>query len=242
MSTIKADISDSGVSISYHDLLLIPRTNYEQDKPEPEDDYPHTPIPHQTHRVESDSLFPVQKLPEDVLRDIFSMCASQVELTLTENPFALVLSQVCSVWRRVVLDTPALWNDLLMDCYPRREHQVHEWLSRASRWPICAHIGGYSSFDNVKRIISTFISRYRLKRLVLYLHSLQLDFSLLEAKSERLEELELHHSIDSRAQLPLPPSVPDTFSFPCLTSFHFYSATRRLGTQWFCCIPLCIMR
>ncbi|KAF8344452.1 hypothetical protein F5887DRAFT_971279, partial [Amanita rubescens] len=56
----------------------------------------------------------VTELPEDVLRIIFDlMCqsGSGARLTISTHP-AMVLSYVCSAWRRIILEMPHVWSRL----------------------------------------------------------------------------------------------------------------------------------
>ncbi|KAF9062659.1 hypothetical protein BDP27DRAFT_1182301, partial [Rhodocollybia butyracea] len=61
---------------------------------------------------------PVRKVPDDILRHIFnnscdSMNSSQA-LDLKSKP-AMVISSVCSRWRRNALSMPALWSRILLE-------------------------------------------------------------------------------------------------------------------------------
>ena len=68
------------------------------------------------------AVAPHKRLPEDVLRHIFTLsCADS-----RESSTALVLSQVCSAWRRLVLDIPPLYHQrkLILDGRSTRRRQV----------------------------------------------------------------------------------------------------------------------
>lgn len=71
------------------------------------------------------AVAPHKKLPEDVLRYIFALSCAD------ESNAALVLSQVCSTWRRLVLDIPLLFQEraLILNRGAMRCRQ-----SRPRRW------------------------------------------------------------------------------------------------------------
>ncbi|KAI0328109.1 hypothetical protein GY45DRAFT_1230491, partial [Cubamyces sp. BRFM 1775] len=57
-------------------------------------------------RAQNDSL-PVNALPQNVLTNIFSLAADDIE---DKTLRLIALSQVCSSWRAIVVDRPSLWN------------------------------------------------------------------------------------------------------------------------------------
>ncbi|KAJ7314196.1 hypothetical protein DFH08DRAFT_716870, partial [Mycena albidolilacea] len=75
-------------------------------------------------------LPPIQSLPAEVFLDIFALCSPKLskydassdyrEAPLMElrrlMKFPLQLSQVCSRWRRLVVDTPGLWSSIQGVC------------------------------------------------------------------------------------------------------------------------------
>ncbi|KAK0438587.1 hypothetical protein EV421DRAFT_2021195 [Armillaria borealis] len=79
-------------------------------------------------------LHPIRRLPEDILREIFSSCVSPQEAYLYKNDTGIVpcldagnpcwtLSQTCRRWRYVALGTPSLWSciDLDFDGFTRMQ-------------------------------------------------------------------------------------------------------------------------
>lgn len=92
------------------------------------------------------ALAPHRKLPEDVLRIIFTFHVQegmQVPYTWSNGhlviPAAVVLTHVCSLWRRIALSSPELWNSISLEM---RNHDrsfppgTRELLSRACNLPI----------------------------------------------------------------------------------------------------------
>lgn len=58
-------------------------------------------------------MAPIRRIPVDVIRKIFLSCLSQEHnaiVDVAECPF--VLTHVCSSWRRIALDTTALWTSI----------------------------------------------------------------------------------------------------------------------------------
>ncbi len=68
------------------------------------------------------AVAPHKRLPEDVLRHIFTLSCADSE----ESNTALVLSQVCSAWRHLVLDMPPLCHQrtLILDGRSMRRRQA----------------------------------------------------------------------------------------------------------------------
>ncbi|KAF8338623.1 hypothetical protein F5887DRAFT_505476 [Amanita rubescens] len=84
------------------------------------------------------ALAPHKKLPPDVLRSIFHACnETRVEfpLSMLDTDLRLFhITHVCSAWRQLALETPALWSDvgIHLSCMKRSWH--HEVLSPARQW------------------------------------------------------------------------------------------------------------
>ncbi|KAJ7752379.1 hypothetical protein B0H16DRAFT_1257575, partial [Mycena metata] len=58
-------------------------------------------------------ISPVQRLPQDILQEIFLACLPtdrNTVMSVSEAP--LLLGRICSGWRDIVLATPALWASL----------------------------------------------------------------------------------------------------------------------------------
>ena len=58
-------------------------------------------------------MAPIRRIPVDVIRKIFLSCLPQEHnaiVDVAECPF--VLTHVCSSWRRIALDTTALWTSI----------------------------------------------------------------------------------------------------------------------------------
>ncbi|KAF8635352.1 hypothetical protein AX17_003936 [Amanita inopinata Kibby_2008] len=82
------------------------------------------------------------RLPDDVLREIFIMCArtcGRVSLPLNKYEWHMVpqmaLSQVCMTWRRVAFSTGRLWSNISIS-YPwvgNALKSIETWLQRAGR-------------------------------------------------------------------------------------------------------------
>ena len=94
------------------------------------------------------ALAPHRKLPADVLRCIFAMLVEEedqgIHIPFKQSsedliiPAAVALTHVCSLWRRIALSSPELWNNisLEMDKHDRSFAFALELLSRACDLPI----------------------------------------------------------------------------------------------------------
>ncbi|KAJ7181512.1 hypothetical protein C8R43DRAFT_969406 [Mycena crocata] len=87
-------------------------------------------------------LSPVRRLPEDILRSIFVACLPSTRnpaLSGSESP--LLLSQICSFWRKIALSTPRLWASIHI-VVPNQtkltqlRNQVGQWLNRSGIVPL----------------------------------------------------------------------------------------------------------
>ncbi|KAF8631991.1 hypothetical protein AX17_004936 [Amanita inopinata Kibby_2008] len=82
------------------------------------------------------ALAPHKKLPEEILREIFCLCAAErVTFPLSwkgkNGPGQLVISQVCTPWRRIVLNIPELWSSIEVKKNMHNLSSIDVWLSRA---------------------------------------------------------------------------------------------------------------
>ncbi|KIK69213.1 hypothetical protein GYMLUDRAFT_255770 [Collybiopsis luxurians FD-317 M1] len=84
-------------------------------------------------------MTPVQKLPWELLSEIFSL--------VNDPPPAIVLSSVCSQWRAVVIETPALWRTILIPDLSINKLQIHLHRSRPCTLSIRVFASG-DGFDN----------------------------------------------------------------------------------------------
>ena len=64
------------------------------------------------------ALAPHRKLPEDVLRCIFALHVQggmHIPFKRSDIPAAVVLTHVCSLWRRIALSSPELWTNISLE-------------------------------------------------------------------------------------------------------------------------------
>ncbi|KAF8636849.1 hypothetical protein AX17_003223 [Amanita inopinata Kibby_2008] len=124
-----------------------------------------------------------KKLPEDVLRYIFSFCVGGISILREKRwlpssrppPAQLAISHVCSEWRRIVLEIPNLWTDIRINSlYKFSTSAAKLLLSRAKRKPVHLTIRLHSS-----QIIRegpgqlSFLSSYQIHSLEFYLNTSQ---------------------------------------------------------------------
>ena len=91
-------------------------------------------------------------LPNEVLGRIFILLAldyGPVKFPMKTNsdiPPQLVVSHVCSHWRRVALRTPELWSNTHL-VFPKDTHLYHRWLFRARTFPVTLSIEFVKVYD-----------------------------------------------------------------------------------------------
>ena len=86
-------------------------------------------------------------LPNEILSRVFTLlalCHGTMKFPITDVPPQLVVSHVCSHWRRVALRTPELWSDTHLN-YPSNDPDhvisLHQrWLFRARTFPVSLSI------------------------------------------------------------------------------------------------------
>ncbi|KIL66398.1 hypothetical protein M378DRAFT_387925 [Amanita muscaria Koide BX008] len=101
------------------------------------------PIPDIESCIYTHPPSPIYRLPADVLHTIFELYCEvelHVDFPLRFSPPQFIVSQTCSVWRQIVLDTPAFWNKITItfqECahYDKMVEVSRMWLSRAKDFP-----------------------------------------------------------------------------------------------------------
>ncbi|KAF8351019.1 hypothetical protein F5887DRAFT_190525 [Amanita rubescens] len=100
-----------------------------------------------TERQPSEYYFPINRLPQDVLAEVFVQCLPKfeswpsIEGRSTEGIAPLLLCRVCSSWRKLVLSEPRLWQRLSL-CFigtSRTEEVIaliHGWIKRSGVLPL----------------------------------------------------------------------------------------------------------
>ncbi|KAF8628145.1 hypothetical protein AX15_004064 [Amanita polypyramis BW_CC] len=110
-------------------------------------------------------------LHDELLAHIFTLCCPRlfnIEKPLT-RPQQLNISQVCSRWRLIALDTSALWNDvqfLIIDMSDKHVAIAQEWLSRAGKSPIT-----FCRLASVPVPPIELLATFRLRSLMIYIES-----------------------------------------------------------------------
>jgi len=144
------------------------------------------------------ALAPHKRLPPDILRFIFQICTeTRVEFSLSRPGVDLRLlriTHVCSAWRQLALETPALWNNIgitLDHAYWNRNqvtfYSARQWFDRA---------------QNIRRSLFAQVGDHYGERQLRESWEQLLDFMALY----QVEELELKYLINSLA-LKLPNHV-----------------------------------
>ena len=99
--------------------------------------------------------FPINRLPREVLAEIFVQCLPEVEIwpriagsATSKDVAPLLLCNVCSEWRAFAHSIPRLWQKLLLRLTSvrqvRREDEVaaltHKWLERSGALPLTLRV------------------------------------------------------------------------------------------------------
>ncbi len=152
-----------------------------------------------TGRQLSDSYFPINQLPGDVLAEIFIQCLPEVKLwpkiqgKSTKDVAPLLLCNVCSLWRALALSIPCLWQQLFITFgrkSKRKEEAVsmtHIWIKRSGELPLTLGLTEYIGDDFRKALLNALVSY-----------------------ASRWEHVNFHHLI----------SLPQVGHMPCLRSFN----------------------
>ncbi|KAK2462330.1 hypothetical protein APHAL10511_005636 [Amanita phalloides] len=107
------------------------------------------------------SYFPINKLPQDVLAEIFVFCLPNPELpklngSSSKHVAPLMLCNVCSSWRMLALSIPRLWQQLFLafaDCMPKTREKdkatalTDAWLKRSGMLPLTLSLRALGSLD-----------------------------------------------------------------------------------------------
>lgn len=201
------------------------------------------------------ALAPHKRLPEDVLRCIFTLvCGTPV---LQGDPHkattytAMILSYVCSVWRRIVLDMPRLWTRVYLFIQPYSESQTplirinnskirfaKMWLARGGSMPreLFVHSGYDRSLlsDQVQQLIAPY--PYRNLSLLLEQNKLQSLSCLPAGHMSSLETLYINCRNSNKPgiqiHLPLPAHLPNLTRLSLCRCFAGYLDKLITAVPW----------
>ena len=99
----------------------------------------------------SERIFPINRLPRDILAEVFVQCLPKFEKwsidLSTKHVAPLLLCSICSSWRKLVLSVPRLWQRLSLHfasyTAPGPESKteeiialIHEWTKRSGVLPL----------------------------------------------------------------------------------------------------------
>ncbi|KAF8350996.1 hypothetical protein F5887DRAFT_190044 [Amanita rubescens] len=130
------------------------------------------------------SHFPINRLPRDVLAEIFVQCLPEVILWprisnvgySTKKVAPLLLCNVCSSWRALALSIPRLWQDLFLTftkTMPKSKlateetiAMTHVWIKRSGELPltlrlyVCSGGGSQTLYEALLNAITSYTSRW----------------------------------------------------------------------------------
>ncbi|KAF5364621.1 hypothetical protein D9758_005542 [Tetrapyrgos nigripes] len=114
-------------------------------------------------RIRKAKLSSIQKLPAELLYQIFSSVLNDTRAFDSSSPW--ILAQVCSHWRSFMLSLPELWSCISIripnkKCIPRNAHYILEtWLHRAGTdTPLSITYQCSDSGDDAQELLTTCIS------------------------------------------------------------------------------------
>jgi hypothetical protein len=120
---------------------------------------------------------PLRNVPNEVLNHIFVLCSCSQSVGLPYDqgnvPCQVILSHVCSRWRRVTLSTGALWSKVMIPKSGRdfNEHYTHclflyrMWIGRAGAHPLTVNLNLCDHCLNVRNIFQDFVLPFQIKML-----------------------------------------------------------------------------
>ena len=190
------------------------------------------------------ALAPHKKLPPDVLRSIFHFSSeTRAEFPLSKGGVGLRLlriTHVCSAWRQLAFEMPALWSDLsiyLSSADRSRHHKTlssaRQWFTRAQDMPRSLFIdlvwlGSYDvpHLHDVWEQILKFIALYRLRDLELKYPANHLKLKLPDHAWPSIERL---HLINERFKSSTNSLFSDSGTLFNLKHFKIWGASNHRG-------------
>ena len=159
-------------------------------------------------------ISPIRKLPIDILRKIFFACLPTNHNNLIRRREApILLTQICSFWRKLGLATPQLWDSIhIVHSSSTKVDNVVEWLTRSAACPLDISLEciGFedSTRDGCYKIIDSLIpfsERWREIRLSVPYPALLPIASLPISKVPLLKTLSLNYPFKSAPKSVLDP-------------------------------------
>lgn len=195
-----------------------------------------TPEDGQSSLLQSITLLPpVHRLPIELLIEIFLYCLPSGKREPNSIKPPLLLSQVCSSWRAVALQTPQLWNKISIttyraygDCRPEAKHcssvsLAQSWFRRAGDFPLHFYAVPRSADESAHLVLNDVLLPYsnRFRALHFLFNSadnFSVFFQLPPGHFEQLEHLVVESSLNELVPLPYP-----------ITSFELAPRLRRVA-------------
>src|SRR5258707_334235 len=94
------------------------------------------------------SAFPTNRLPREILAEIFWECVPEIMETawMSRSIAPLFLCSICSSWRALALATPKIWTSVgVLIRNPNMDsligaHIINTWLERSGTLPLTLHL------------------------------------------------------------------------------------------------------
>ena len=94
---------------------------------------------------------PIRRIPQEMLSEIFSHCIGSLPC-IEGDSAPMLLTFVCSRWRRVVISSPALWSNIYVAYYDRPSVNMLEiWLARSGVFPLRLSVESENKNNNAIR-------------------------------------------------------------------------------------------
>jgi len=120
-----------------------------------------------------DDPSPLRILPNELLSRIFVLCTGGSPLNMfhygLEVPHQRTISQVCSRWRQVALNTPVLWSNVqvtdFVTEYARRLRLYQTWVGRAGNYPLTVSLFFLGLYPDIYKVFLDFVVPFRIQKL-----------------------------------------------------------------------------
>jgi hypothetical protein len=189
---------------------------------------------------------PINRVPNDVLADVFQELVNEDRYQPGEKPFQLILGQICCRWRGLVLNLPLLWTQLRISMRVHPQF-VRLFLRRSKDVPLDIFMveeGWRGTSTGVYNILHNLIPHsWRWRRLVVHAYGIEIIHCVLHhltnIHAPRLECIDLRtaSSFHHDEVLSYPFLTMNTFSLRSV-QFHGFRPPSALFSDRLACLDL----
>ncbi|KAJ3531036.1 hypothetical protein NMY22_g8317 [Coprinellus aureogranulatus] len=112
-----------------------------------------------------DTLPPIQRLPDEILQEVFLLCIPKLPQRVTFSPVGapILLTHVCHRWRESAHHLPSLWTSLDLEILLRPDREPNEgsvtnWFSRSKNLPFKFKLSFDDTVSRQIRIMEHFLT------------------------------------------------------------------------------------